>query len=162
MKKNIYLAFSIILFAFTSSCSGYKPIFNTSSIQFEIKDYSISGDERLGDLIYQNLKNIAGKNNQDAQSVTLSINVLKKKNPTVKDSTGKILEYKINIMTNLIMNDFYNDEELLKHDFNYSSSFEVQDQHSETIKLENINIQNLINKTHQNIIIKISENLNKR
>ena len=161
MKKSIYLAFSIILFIFTSSCSGYKPIFKTSSIQFEIKDYSISGEERLGELIYKNLQNIAAKNNQGAQSITLSINVLKKKTPTVKDSAGKILEYKINVMTNIIINDFYNDKELVKHDFNYSSSFEVQDQHSETIKLENLNIQNLINKTYQNIIIKISENLNK-
>ena len=161
MKKSIYLAFFIILFIFTSSCSGYKPIFKTSSIQFEIKDYSISGEERLGELIYKNLQNIAAKNNQGAQSITLSINVLKKKTPTVKDSAGKILEYKINVMTNIIINDFYNDKELVKHDFNYSSSFEVQDQHSETIKLENLNIQNLINKTYQNIIIKISENLNK-
>ena len=40
-----------------------------------------------------------------------------------------------------------------------SSSYKVQDQHSETIKLENRTIENLINKTYQDLLIKLSENI---
>ena len=52
MKIFNYLILLFTLTFFVNGCSGYKPIFKTSSIQFEIKDYSISGEERLGELIY--------------------------------------------------------------------------------------------------------------
>ena len=40
-----------------------------------------------------------------------------------------------------------------------TSSYKVQDQHSETVKLENQTIENLINTTCQDLLIKLSENL---
>ena len=46
---------------------------------------------------------------------------------------------------------------ILDQNFNYSISYKVQDEHSETIKLENRNIENLVNKTYQDIQIKIAE-----
>ena len=45
----------------------------------------------------------------------------------------------------------------MKQNFNYSISYKVQDEHSDTIKLEDQNIQNLINKTYQDSLIKISQ-----
>ena len=38
-----------------------------------------------------------------------------------------------------------------------SSSYKVQDQYSDTKEIENRAIENLINKTHQDLLIKISE-----
>ena len=49
------------------------------------------------------------------------------------------------------------DEEVLNQNFNYYSSYKVQDQHSETLKLENKIIENLVDTTYQNTLIKISE-----
>ena len=46
---------------------------------------------------------------------------------------------------------------ILNQDFNYAISYKVQDEHSETIKLENKNIENLIDKTYQDVLIKIVE-----
>ena len=46
---------------------------------------------------------------------------------------------------------------MLNQNFNYSISYKVQDEHSETIKLENKNIENLIDKTYQDALIKISD-----
>ena len=56
-----------------------------------------------------------------------------------------------------MINDFLTDKIILNQDFIYSTSYKVQDAHSETKKLENKNIENLIDKTYQDILIKISE-----
>ena len=57
----------------------------------------------------------------------------------------------------IIKNNFLTDKKILNKDFNYSISYKVQDEHSETIKLENKNIENLVNKTYEDALIKISE-----
>ena len=75
----------------------------------------------------------------------------------VNNSAGKILEYRINISTNIIVNDFLESKEMLNQYFEYSSSYKVQDQHFETVKLENKAIDVLIDKTYQDCLIKISE-----
>ena len=48
-------------------------------------------------------------------------------------------------------------DEILNQNFSYSSIYKAQDLYSETIKLENKSIKNLINKTSQNLLIKMSE-----
>ena len=52
MKKITYLTISFILIIGINACAGYKPIFTTSNLQFEISDYSIKGDKDLGKKIY--------------------------------------------------------------------------------------------------------------
>ena len=93
------------------------------------------------------------------KSIFINIKVLKDKNATVKDATGKILEYKINLNTKVIVKNYLTNDTLLDKNFISSSSYKVQDQYSETIKLENRVIENLINKTYQEILIKLSENI---
>ena len=158
MKKITFLILiSIILSFFNSGCTGYKPIYATSNLDFKIEDYSIKGDKKFGNLIYRKLNNISlsNKNNPEARSIELSIETTKEKKPTVKDSSGNILEYEINLNTNIIINDFLSGEEIMNQNFNYSISYKVQDEHSDTIKLEDQNILNLINKTYQDSLIKI-------
>ena len=160
MKKIIFLNFAfIILFVFASGCTGYKPIYATSNFNFKIEEHVIKGDIKLGNLIYRKLNNISlsNKNNLNVQSITLSIETKKERKPTVKNSVGKILEYEIALNTDIIINDFLTDKTILKQNFNYSISYKVQDEHSETIKLENKNIENLVNKTYEDALIKISE-----
>ena len=43
--------------------------------------------------------------------------------------------------------------------YNYSISYKVQDEHSETIKLENKTIEDLINKIYQNLLIELSQSI---
>jgi len=59
--------------------------------------------------------------------------------------------------TNIIVNDFLESKEMLNQYFEYSSSYKVQDQHFETVKLENKAIDILVDKTYQDCLIKISE-----
>ena len=161
MKKITSIIVLFILFICINSCAGYKPIFGSSNLQFEIADYSIGGDKKLGNQIYSKLYNFSrsNKNQEGITSIFLTINVVKEKNATVKDSAGKILEYKINLNTAVKVKNYLTDDEILDNKFTLSSSYKVQDQYSETIKLENQVIKDLINKTYQELLIKLSENI---
>ena len=158
MKKITYLIVSIILLNLIYACAGYKPIFSTN-IQFEIANYSIKSNKKLGKQIYSKLYSLtkSNKKNTDTQSIDIIIDVTKNKTPTVKSSTGKILEYRILVTSNIIIKDYLTDDKILSQNFSYSSVYKVQDQYSETIKLENKNIEDLISKTYQNLLIKMSE-----
>ena len=159
MKKLTFLIISGILFLYVSGCVGYTPIYSSSQFNFIIENHSIKGEERLANLIYRKLYNVSLSNadNLNTQSISLSVLTTKEKKPTIKNSAGKILEYEISLNSNIVINDFYTDEIILNQNFNYSISYKVQDEHSETIKLENKNIENLINKTYQDALIKISD-----
>ena len=159
MKKITFLIISIILFIYINACTGYKPIYSSSNFNFKIEDHSLKGEERLANLIYRKLYNVSlsNKNNTDTQSISLLIKTDKEKKSTVKNNAGKVLEYEINLNTKIIINNFLTDKIILNKDFNYSISYKVQDEHSETIKLENKNIENLVNKTYESVLIKIAQ-----
>ena len=160
MKKITYLIISIIFLNFINACAGYKPIY-VKNLQFEIADYSIKANKKLGRQIYSKLYNLSksNKNNTEIQSITIIIAATKNKNATVKDSSGKVLEYRIILTSNIIIKDYLTDDAILNQTFSYSSAYKVQDQYSETIKLENKSIENLLNKTYQNLLIKMSESI---
>ncbi len=161
MKKITYLIFTFIVLIFISECAGYKPIFGSTNIQFDIADYSIKGDKIIGKKIYSRLHGLSKseKNDQNITSVKFLIDTLKNKEATAKDNVGKILEYKITIKTKIITTDFITDEKILNQTFISSLTYKVKDQHSDTIKLENKSVENLINKIFQEILIKLSHNI---
>ena len=161
MKKLSYLIISFILLININACTGYKPIFSSSNIEFNIADHLITGNKKLGNKIYSKLYNLSRTNKKTPKTkdIYILINVLKNKNPTAKDSTGKILAYKINLSTTVTVKDFTTENKILDESFVLSSSYKVQDQHYETIKLENKSIEDLINKTYTDLLIKLSENI---
>ena len=161
MKKIIYL---IIIFLFSSyiyACAGYKPIFSSSNLQFKIINHSIEGDKKLGNQIYSNLYNLykSNENNPNAKNINIIINLSKNKKATVKDSTGKILEYVINLKINILINDSISDDVILNHNTTETSSYKVQDRYAETLNLENKALENLVNKTFQDLLVAISEKI---
>ena len=161
MKKISHLLISLILLLNINACTGYKPIFSSSNIEFKITDYSITGDKKLGNQIYSKLYNLSrsSENTSEVKNIYILINVSKNKNATAKNSAGKILAYKINLSTTVIVKNFTTGNQILNENFIFSSSYKVQDQYSETIKLENRAIEDLINKTYQDLLIKLSENI---
>ena len=161
MKKITSLIISLFLLVYINACAGYKPIFSSKNFKFIIVDHSVQGDAKLGNQIYSKLYNISqlDKNNPNVRSIRVSITVLIDQVATVKNSAGKILEYKIYLNTDFIANDFLTNQEIVNHSFNYNSSYKVYDQHSETIKMKNKTIDDLINITYENLIIKISESI---
>ena len=161
MKKIAPHIVLFILFILINSCTGYKPIFSSSNLQFEIADYLIGGDKKLGNQIYSKLYNFSrsNKSQEDITSIFITINVVKEKNATAKDSAGKILEYKISLNTVVKVKNYLTDDKILDSQFTLSSSYKVQDQYSETLKFENKSTENLINQTYQELLIKLSENI---
>ena len=161
MKKIAYSIFSFILLLFINGCVGYEPIFGSTNLQFKIADYSIESNQRLGRQIYSKLNNLSkfSEDNLEVQSINIIINTEKDKQATAKDSTGKILGYRIVLNSNIVIKDYLTNKEILNQSFSYSATYNVQDQYSETKKLENKSTGDLLNKIYQNLIIKMSENM---
>jgi len=161
MKKIIYPIFSFILLLFINGCAGYEPIFGSTNLQFEIADYSIEGNKILGNKIYSKLY-IASKSKKDDQnlrSVDLVIKVSKDKNVTTKDCAGKILQYKITLNTDIQVTDFITKDKILNQIFVSSLTYKVQDKYSDTVDLENRSIEDLLNKTYQELVTRLAQNL---
>ena len=87
------------------------------------------------------------------------VKTTKDKTATVKDSAGKIQEYKITLNVLIKINDYLTNNLILDNTFVSSISYKIQDNYSETVDTENRALENLINKTYQDILIKISQSL---
>ena len=161
MKKVIYPIFSFILLLFINGCAGYEPIYGSTNLQFEITDYSIEGNKILGNKIYSKLYSLSKskKDDQKLRSVDLVIKVSKDKNVTTKDSAGKILQYKITLNTDIKVTDFITKDKILNQIFVSSLTYRVQDKYSDTVDLENRSIEDLLNKTYQELVIRLTQNL---
>ena len=163
MKKIFNLLILVFTLSFVYGCNGYKPIF-TSNLNYVINEYEINGDKKLGNKIYSKLYKLSNqsKTKSDIQNLNFIIEVKKENNPTVKNSAGKILEYKVVLNTKIILNDSTNNYEVLNKKFTFSSSYKAQDQYFQTKRLENDTINNLLDITFDDIIIKMSENILKK
>ena len=159
MKKIAYPIFLFILLIFINGCAGYEPIFGSTNLQFEIADYSIEGNKILGNKIYSKVYTLSksNKDNQNLRNVDLVIKVSKDKKATVKDSAGKILEYKITLNTDVKITDFATKDKILDQIFISSLTYKVQNKYSDTVNLENKSIENLLNKTYQELVIRLAQ-----
>ena len=158
MKKIFFKFVLAILLIHLVSCTGYKPIYGSSNLQFEITNHTINGNKKLGNQLYSKLYNLdqSTKNKNSRESINILINIKKSKDATSKDNAGKILEYRISLNSNIEIKNYLNDEVILNYNKNSYSSYRVQDQFSETLKLENRAIENLLNKIYQDLIIAMS------
>ena len=161
MKKITYFVFSCIILIFLSDCSGYKPIFGSGNLKFKISNYSIEGNKILGNKIYSRLNSLSksNKNNKNVRSIDLFIKTTKDKTPTSKNSAGKILEYKITLNTEVKVKDFITDDYILNQIFISSVTYKTQKYYGDTIKLEDQSLDNLVNKTYQELINRLTQNI---
>ena len=161
MRKIYLFIISLALLVNINACSGYKPIFSTTNLNYKITDYTIVGERKLGYQIYSKLYNfIKGTTkNKEIKKVYVTIKIAKDKKITSKSSTGAALAYKINLSTRVIFKDLTTGDEIFNEKFDESSSFKAQTQYSETVLIENKSIDNLINKTFENLIIKLPKNI---
>jgi hypothetical protein len=159
MKKFNYFLVILILIFSLKACSGYKSVFSTSNLEFEIAEHSILGNKQLGNKIYSKLYRLFKSNNSNTEKtvINITINTKKEKVSTVKNNTGKILEYKIILSSEIIFTNYLTKEKILNYNTSLSSSYKVEDQYSKTKSVENKNIEDLINRTFQDLLIKISE-----
>ena len=159
MKNITYFTLSCVLIILINGCAGYKPIFSPTNLKFEISDYTITGNQTIGNKIYSKLYKASNvkQNEKNIVNIDILIDVLKNKKATIKNSSGKILEYKISLNTTIEVADSLTDDNLFDKKFISSTTYKVQDQYYDTVKLENRSIENLVNKTYEEIFIKLSE-----
>ena len=160
MKKIIFLSLfliSMILFG----CGGYKPIFASAKVDFNIGTHQIEGNKLLGNKIFSNIKNLSRKKSgeNNLKSLDFLINISNEKKPTSKNSAGKVLEYKITINTKIIVTESFTEVKILEENYNQSVAYKVQEQYSDTVKLENRSMDGLLDKVYQNLLIKLSEKI---
>ena len=115
----------------------------------------------MGNQIYSRLYDFSKSNENvtGAKNIYILINSSQNKNATAKNSAGKILGYRVSLSTAITAKDLMTGNEILNETFFYSSTYKTQDEFFETKKLENQIIENLINTTYQDLLIKLSENL---
>ena len=99
------------------------------------------------------------KENPETKSIYVSIEIIKEKNSTVKNSAGKILEYKIILDSKILLTDYLSGQKILDYKSSSFSSYRVQDQYSETLRLENTAAENILEKIYQDLLIKLSEKM---
>ena len=160
MKKRYFLILSLILIFFISGCTGYKPLFNSSSLMMEIKNYTIEGDKESGERIYLKLANLLkSSNKENKKKIDLFLATSKSKEPTIKDKSGKIIEYKITLNTILSVKNYETGSLIFSKNFTNSLSYKVQDQYSESVTTENKAVDNLINQTYQELLVTLIQNI---
>ena len=160
MIKNIYFSFLFITLLSFNGCSGYKPIFSSNNLDFTITEYTINGDKKLGKQLYSKLYNLSkSKKVNKNRNIILLINISSNKNETSKDSAGKVLEYKITLKAKIEILNSSNENVILNEVFVESSNYKVQSRYSETLRLENTTIENLINQAYQDLLIKFAQNI---
>jgi len=161
MRKIIFISLFFIISLNLFGCTGYKPIFASAKIEFDIGEHKIEGNKLLGNKIFSNIKNLSKKESAKGNSKSLDflINVSNEKKATSKDSAGKVLEYKITINTKIIVTESLTELKILEENYNQSVAYKVQEQYSDTVKLENRAINDLLEKVYQNLLIKLSEKI---
>ena len=163
MKKALTIIISFALLMCIGACSGYEPIFSSTNFGLKIADHSIKGDKKLGNKIYANLYNLtkSNKNNQDIKTISLFIKASKSKEATSKDSAGETLEYRITLTTEVRVSDYLTNDKILNQTFSSSINYKLQNQYSDSIKLENKSMDDLIQKTYQELLMRLSDNISK-
>tara|TARA_B100001996_G_scaffold355268_1_gene317739 strand:- start:758 stop:1252 length:495 start_codon:yes stop_codon:yes gene_type:complete len=161
MKKIYYLIILLLFVIFSTGCAGYKPIFGSKNLDFKILEYSLEGDKKIGNIVYSKLYNLSKSNDdiKNLKSLKLLIDSSKNKESTSKDSAGKILEYRIAVTIKVKIIDSLTENQILNQTFTSSTTYKVQDQYSDTIKLEKKSIENLILKIYQDLLIRLSEKI---
>ena len=139
MRSLFLVLFAILL----SSCTGYKPIFSPTNIDFIVTKINYDPKDKISKKLESKILNVSS--NSSSKQIKLILNSTKEERTLSKDKKGNPLIFEISITTNLQII-FKNDENkkfIFNEKFNYnnqSDKFELAQQKkiSEKIILEKI------------------------
>ena len=69
------------------------------------------------------------------------------------------MEYKISLDSKILLTDYLSGQKILDYKSSSFSSYRVQEQYSETLRLENTAAENILEKIYQDLLIKLSEKM---
>jgi len=154
--KKILLIFSFLLLL--SHC-GYTPIFAVRDNAFEISKFEIHGNEELGTNILKKIKSLQNTTGENLNLIFISINVSKNKKDLVKNVSGEVISYQIEIILNIETKNITTNELIYMGNFNKKINIKKQSQESDMINLENKATEDILNNLSREIIIKINQSI---
>ena len=155
MMKSSVLINTLVLIVL-SSC-GFKVVNYSDLINFEIKEISSSGDERINYLLKNKLSFSSKKN--EARSIIIEINTKKKKTVKEKNIKNEITKYKIAIDSNVKFKEISGNS-FIEFSVNRNGDFDVDNQYSQTLTNEKKLIDLLANGIADEILTEIINKFN--
>ena len=150
LYKTLLCFYFILFLSFLSSC-GYQSLLNENSKKFGIKSFNIEGNERLAQVLKNNLVGPKNKSN----NLILDINARKNRSIANKDSTGKITEYNLKITFDLTATESISRKKVLSKTFSLDGNYKASDLYTDTINREN----KIINELTESIAAQILTDL---
>ena len=147
MKHLFFLAFLLLL----TNCFGYKPIFSSSNINYNIKDVKNISQDKVTNHIVRKLTSY--KSDDRKEDITIEISSTNKERVLSKDTKGDPIIFEMNIIVDVKLTlEGQNTKNFqFKENFSYnnrSNKFDLQ--------LYKDNVQKSISeKITRNIILKI-------
>ena len=147
MKHLFFLVFLLLL----TNCFGYKPIFSSSNINYNIKDVKNLTQDKVTNHIVRKLKSY--KSDDKKEDISLEISSSSNERVLSKDTKGDPIIFEMNIIVDVKLslqgrNDKYFQ---FKENFSYNNRSNKFD-----LKLYKDNLQkNIAEKITKNIILKI-------
>lgn len=152
MIKKYKLVFIIILILNLISGCGYEPLVSKKERDFSIERFEISGNKRLGRILTNNMSTSKGRSNQ----LYLDINSKRSREISNKSTSGKILEYTMDLTFDVKAIDTINRNIIYKKIHSKKLSYKASDLYFDTLSKE----KKLINNATKNIANQILMEIN--
>jgi len=147
MKHLFFLVFLLLL----TNCFGYKPIFSSSNINYNIKDVRNITQDKVTNYIVRKLKSY--KSDDKKKDISIEISSTSNERVLSKDTKGDPIIFEMNIIVDVKLSlEGKNDKYFqFKENFSYNNRSNKFD-----LKLYKDNLQkNIAEKISKNIILKI-------
>ena len=147
MKHFFFLAFFLLL----TNCFGYKPIFSSSNINYNIKDVRNITNDKVTNYIVRKLKSY--NSDDKKENIIIEISTTNKERVLSKDTKGDPIIFEMNIIVDVKLSLEGQDDKY----FQFKESFSYNNQSNKfDLKLYKDNLQkNISEKITKNIILKI-------
>tara|TARA_B100000073_G_scaffold113712_1_gene91943 strand:- start:909 stop:1361 length:453 start_codon:yes stop_codon:yes gene_type:complete len=146
MKKIFWISILI----FVTQC-GYTALYkDNTNHNIKISLIKMSGDDQINKLIKTELKNYFKTETENEYALKINTNF--QKNIITRDATGKPLEFRLELKTNVNINF---DEKNIETEFNETFNIANSSDTFELKKYENIVKRNFARSTKEKIILKV-------
>ncbi len=145
-QNTIYIIISI--FFIITGCS-YQSIYSENKNIFFVKNIGIKGDKRIGYILKNQI--LLSSSEASKNKISIDLNIEKNKNSKVKDISGKITRYEIDLNVTMIIKDDAGNQ-VLEKKFQKTNDYDVRKNHSETIIKEKETAKTLGDQIAEDVI----------
>ena len=155
MLKKIKIISIVILSIVCTSC-GFKKI-NSGEKLVNIQNLNITGEKRVSYFLKNNIYLISNENAENKYDIDIKLTSIK--TGKIKDTTGKITRYNINISANFLMKN-ERTKKTITRIFNRKNDYNIAKSYSDTINNEKNATKNIIEQLSDDIITFITLSIN--